>query len=195
MSDRQPDGSPDDGSPDDRGPDNDRSRPGKPPLGYDHARTKADGYRDNRERVLELLHQATAKSEQKRQQLSEVWDDLKLLLGLLRSWANGDYRGVSWRTIATVIAAVLYFVMPFDVVPDFISLLGFFDDAAVIGYVVREIRGELDLFKAWLESRESSSLGTEAGPSLSRDPAPDKLSHTPAASPEDKDKARRSRQP
>ncbi|HUO90806.1 MAG TPA: YkvA family protein [Rhizomicrobium sp.] len=47
---------------------------------------------------------------------------------------------------ATLFAALAYFVMPFDVVPDFLAGVGFTDDAAVIalalGMVAREIKDE-----------------------------------------------------
>lgn len=47
---------------------------------------------------------------------------------------------------ATLFAALAYFVMPFDVVPDFLAGIGFTDDAAVlalaISMVARSIRPE-----------------------------------------------------
>jgi uncharacterized membrane protein YkvA (DUF1232 family) len=47
---------------------------------------------------------------------------------------------------AVLFAALAYFVMPFDVVPDFIAGLGFTDDAAVlamaIGLVARHMKPE-----------------------------------------------------
>jgi uncharacterized membrane protein YkvA (DUF1232 family) len=47
---------------------------------------------------------------------------------------------------ATLFAALAYFVMPFDVIPDFLAGIGFTDDAAVIalalGMVAKHIRPE-----------------------------------------------------
>src|ERR1700704_6154024 len=38
---------------------------------------------------------------------------------------------------AALIGALAYFVLPFDVVPDFLPILGFTDDAAVLATVLR----------------------------------------------------------
>ncbi len=50
------------------------------------------------------------------------------------------------RVKATLFAALAYFVMPFDLMPDFLAAIGFTDDAAVLALalslVSREIRAE-----------------------------------------------------
>jgi uncharacterized membrane protein YkvA (DUF1232 family) len=48
-------------------------------------------------------------------------------------------------------AALLYFVLPFDVVPDVLAGIGFVDDVAVITSVVESVRNELDRFREWEE--------------------------------------------
>jgi uncharacterized membrane protein YkvA (DUF1232 family) len=40
---------------------------------------------------------------------------------------------------ATLIAALAYFVLPFDFVPDFLPLVGFADDAAVLAAAIRMV--------------------------------------------------------
>ncbi|MDQ0468210.1 YkvA family protein [Labrys wisconsinensis] len=44
----------------------------------------------------------------------------------------------------TLIGALAYFVMPFDVVPDFILGLGFTDDAAVLYAALRSVAGAIE---------------------------------------------------
>jgi len=81
--------------------------------------------------------------------LGTMQDELAALIGLLKAYANGTYRGVAKRTLGAIAAAVLYFVMPLDVVPDFVVGLGLIDDAAVIAYVFNKVRGEVREFLAW----------------------------------------------
>lgn len=47
------------------------------------------------------------------------------------------------RTRAILLAALAYFVMPVDFVPDFIAAFGFSDDLAVLSAALATIRGSL----------------------------------------------------
>ena len=71
------------------------------------------------------------------------------MLDLLRAWARRDYSGVSNANLLLIVGAVVYFLMPADLIPDIIAGLGFADDAAVIAWVVGAVREELATFKAW----------------------------------------------
>nr|WP_252187768.1 DUF1232 domain-containing protein [Anaeromonas frigoriresistens] len=70
---------------------------------------------------------------------------------MFKAFISGEYRSVSKRTIITIIAALLYFVNPLDVVPDFIIYAGFIDDALVISLAIRSIKNEIEDFKRWKE--------------------------------------------
>lgn len=47
------------------------------------------------------------------------------------------------RVKITLMAALAYFVMPVDLLPDFIALFGFTDDAAVFWAAWRSVRGNV----------------------------------------------------
>lgn len=44
---------------------------------------------------------------------------------------------------ATLFAALAYFVMPFDLIPDFLAGIGFTDDAAVIALALTMVAGQI----------------------------------------------------
>jgi uncharacterized membrane protein YkvA (DUF1232 family) len=44
---------------------------------------------------------------------------------------------------ATLFAALAYFVMPFDLIPDFLAVVGFTDDAAVIALALSIVAGNI----------------------------------------------------
>ena len=71
------------------------------------------------------------------------------MVRLLKAWRRGDYPVVPWRTIILAIATLIYFVDPFDLIPDFVPVIGYLDDATVIAFVVESIRRDLDKFLAW----------------------------------------------
>ena len=47
------------------------------------------------------------------------------------------------RVKATLFGALAYFVLPFDVVPDMLPILGFTDDAAVLALALRTVAGAI----------------------------------------------------
>ena len=80
---------------------------------------------------------------------------------LARAWSRRDYRGVTRSTIVLVVAGLLYLLSPIDAIIDAIPVLGFLDDALVLGWVFRQVRWELDAFREW-ESRRL--LGNDEPP-------------------------------
>lgn len=51
----------------------------------------------------------------------------------------------------TVIAAIIYFVSPIDIVPDFLVGIGIIDDVAVLSYVLKQLSAELLNYSHWKE--------------------------------------------
>lgn len=80
-----------------------------------------------------------------------------------------DYR-ISLRTKALVGAALLYFVLPTDIVPDFIPGIGYIDDALVLSTLWKMIGGEIE---AYLGSKGEKRVepGEPASPDVAGVPA------------------------
>ena len=64
--------------------------------------------------------------------------------------------------MVTVAAAIVYFVVPFDGIPDFLFGWGLIDDAAVISYVVAQLSIELEAFASWQEAQQQDFQQQEA---------------------------------
>lgn len=79
--------------------------------------------------------------------------DLAASWRLLRAYVVGEYRAVRLRTVLAVVAGLVYFVSPVDLVPDLLLGLGFADDAAVLALVFVMVRRELAGFRAWEHTR------------------------------------------
>lgn len=69
---------------------------------------------------------------------------------LIKSYVQGTYTKLPLVTLVKISAALLYFVMPFDFVPDFLPLVGFADDLAIVVWVGKAIKEELDEFEKHL---------------------------------------------
>lgn len=68
---------------------------------------------------------------------------LKLLFEMTRDYVSGTYKNVPWFTIATATASLLYFLSPIDLIPDFIPMLGYVDDAMVISLAIKGMQSAL----------------------------------------------------
>lgn len=85
-------------------------------------------------------------------------DELGLLQALCVAWWRGEYRAVSKPALIAVVASLLYFLAPLDAIPDWIPGLGFIDDLAVLGWVMRKWSGELEAFRAWRDGQSAEVL-------------------------------------
>jgi len=108
----------------------------------------AEEYASDKEKTALLLQEAMEKAERDRDALQRVWDELMTLYRFIKAWLTGERPEIPWKTIVWVIVAIIYFVNPFDVIPDFIPLAGYVDDAAVIAYVADSVRGDTERFRA-----------------------------------------------
>jgi len=74
---------------------------------------------------------------------------LKLLYNCVSDYISGDYREVPWFTIAGIIFALLYFLNPFDLIPDVFPGIGYVDDATVLYIVWKTIEADLKRYAQW----------------------------------------------
>ena len=73
-----------------------------------------------------------------------------LFSALIKAYVQGNYTKLPLITLVKITAALLYFVMPFDFIPDFLPLVGFADDLAIVVWVGKAIKDELDEFEKHL---------------------------------------------
>lgn len=72
---------------------------------------------------------------------------------LLRAYAYGEYREIPWKSLLLIVAAILYFINPIDVIPDLLPLVGLTDDFGVLFLVYKSISGDIDKFLEWEKSK------------------------------------------
>ena len=122
---------------------------------FTRLKDKAFSYLKDPDKLRDLVHEARGKADAAGATgaLKDMWQSLLALLRLLRAYANGQYRNVPAKSLILIVAGILYFVMPIDVIPDFIVGLGFLDDAAVLAWVVSSVKNVVTDFERWESSR------------------------------------------
>ena len=120
------------------------------------ASAMARAYARDKRKTSHLVDQAAAKAYKQHGALRKLrWDFLELL-GMIRAWASGKYSVVPWKSLVLGIAAVLYFVNPFDLVPDFLPVTGLVDDVAVLALVLKSLQKDLARFRDWQQAQTES---------------------------------------
>ncbi|MBA3709352.1 MAG: DUF1232 domain-containing protein [Planctomycetes bacterium] len=87
--------------------------------------------------------------------LASMWSYLEACYRLFRAYAAGDYTELPVRSMVLVTIAIIYFASPIDIIPDFLPLIGLVDDAAIIGFVISQVKRDLDAFLIWESQREA----------------------------------------
>lgn len=93
----------------------------------------------------EKLRKVAEKDESKR----ELFDSVKIIIRMVRSQLSGEYDAFSAKSLFLLVFALLYFVIPTDMIPDFIPLIGFTDDITVLYYVVSSLAEDISLYREW----------------------------------------------
>jgi uncharacterized membrane protein YkvA (DUF1232 family) len=75
--------------------------------------------------------------------------DLKLLFSIIQDYVKGEYREIPYWSIAAIAAALLYVLNPFDLIPDFIPVVGYVDDAFVVAACLVMVEQDLHDYKKW----------------------------------------------
>jgi len=106
------------------------------------------------EKLLTLVAKVTEKSSHLAGgKIGELLGSLAAITRLIKAYAAGEYRDISLESILLIIASLVYFVMPFDAIPDFLFNFGFVDDAALLAWTLRAVADDLERFYRWESSK------------------------------------------
>ena len=105
------------------------------------------------EEDMEKLKAERETAERKSTHLGEHFESFRLTWSLLQDYWSGSYKNIPWKLAASIGFAVTYLVSPLDIIPDFLPLLGFTDDAAVFALVISSFQSELDTYKEWKKNQ------------------------------------------
>lgn len=116
---------------------------------FDYLYKEAEHIITSDTKIAKLLDDVFLKIGESSEWFYKVQDNVIALARMLRAWIKGDYKNISTKSIIAVLAALIYFVNPIDLIPDFIPILGQIDDIIVLGYLIKQLNKEIERFMAW----------------------------------------------
>jgi len=122
-----------------------------------HSKTRAEEYLKDPDKSKKLLDDAMKKAKSNEKipgPVAELWENLKSVFRLLQAYFSKQYTVIPWGSIALLVGAVIYFVSPIDLMPDWFPLSGFIDDAAVLMFVLRQLQSDINKFQQWEKEKE-----------------------------------------
>ena len=103
---------------------------------------------------LEKVKADSETAERKAKFLGGQFESFQLTWSLLQDYWAGRYTSIPWKLIASTGFAVAYLVSPLDIIPDFLPIVGFVDDATVFALVVSSFQSELNSYKEWKKKQK-----------------------------------------
>jgi len=103
----------------------------------------------DKEKAKETIDEALKKANANKSDLQSIWEQFQLLFALAKDYFNGTYKNISTKSIIAIVAGLLYFLSPVDLIPDFILGFGFIEDVFIIGLVIKQVAKDLEKYQLW----------------------------------------------
>ncbi len=127
-------------------------------ISEEQATTELENNRDEAEELLkdsDKTERFLQRIEEKLKNIPLVGSKLSnipVMISLVRSYIKKQYTDLPLGTIIAIISALIYFLSPIDILPDSIPVLGYFDDATVIGVCWKLVESDVNEYVKWRES-------------------------------------------
>ena len=69
---------------------------------------------------------------------------IPVMISMIRSYVRKEYTEIPIGSIISMISALIYFVSPVDIIPDFLPVVGYLDDAAVVAACIKLVKSDID---------------------------------------------------
>ena len=80
--------------------------------------------------------------------LKKVLENVRELYALFKDSVHGNYK-LHPANVAMIGGGLLYFILPADLIPDFIPIVGYLDDLAVLTTIMNSLKSEMGEYRVW----------------------------------------------
>ena len=116
---------------------------------FQKALRKAVGIASDPGKISDLIGSVSEKlsdMDENKKKVSGFFEKVRTLLRMLRAYINGEYREIPWKSLLMIIGSLIYFLMPLDLIPDFIPATGLADDISIIFLVFNSINEDIEAY-------------------------------------------------
>ena len=80
--------------------------------------------------------------------LKSALKNVRLLYSIFKDAVNGKFK-LPPASVAMIGGGLLYFILPADLIPDFIPVVGYLDDLAVLTTIMNALNTEISAYRIW----------------------------------------------
>jgi uncharacterized membrane protein YkvA (DUF1232 family) len=116
------------------------------------AKERASAVVQDKSKLKDVLSSTKDKLEEIHLEDTKVYklgERIKVIIRMLRAYATGQYHEVPWKTLVMLVAGIIYFLMPLDLIPDFIPVAGFIDDFTIIMLISGAFQQDIQDYLEW----------------------------------------------
>lgn len=119
---------------------------------FNIAKNRAKYIFRDKQKLIRLLLGVARKISTNNVEFKSIRTKLKVILRMVRAYAVGKYKLIPWKSIILLTAVLIYFLMPLDLMPDFIPVTGYIDDFSLLLWVYNHLQDDINTFVWWEEN-------------------------------------------
>lgn len=122
---------------------------------FDKAQEKAKSALKDESRIRSILRSVGNKLKSGNLEVSKLGEKVRLLVRMVKAYVSGHYRVVPWKSIIIIVAVLIYFLMPLDLIADFIPVTGYIDDFTLVLWAYNHLKDDINTFEWWEQNGET----------------------------------------
>ncbi|TDQ18406.1 uncharacterized membrane protein YkvA (DUF1232 family) [Algoriphagus boseongensis] len=107
------------------------------------------------QKLIELVQNVVAKISRVGQnpKVQKFLKPIQIFIRMIKAHFRGEHK-IAFSTLGLIVLALVYFLSPIDLIPDFLGFLGFADDLSVVMAIYAKVRDEVESFLEWERTQE-----------------------------------------
>ena len=121
---------------------------------FDKSKEKAKKILEDRDKMDRFLERLEKKLKHI-PVVGGILSEIPVLIALVKAFLEKRYLEIPIGSVIAIVGALIYFLSPIDLVPDFLPAIGLVDDAAVLTLAFKLVHDDVKEYKAWREKNKA----------------------------------------